>query len=89
MKKEIIQESKDTVIVFTYKYVWQTKDGKLCVKYLTEPLQGHDEFMKRIKEDSMIKAAYREYVSQVDFAYLGVTETFKTKKKEENKDEKV
>lgn len=84
--KEIVRESKNTVIVFTYKYMWQTKDGQICVKYLTEPLQGHDEFMKRIKEDKMIKSAFREYVSQIDFAYLGFTETFKT---EEKKDEKV
>lgn len=82
-------ESKNTVIVYTYKYMWQTKDGQLCVKYLTEPLQGHDEFMKRIKDDVMIKSAFREYVSQIDFAYLGFTETFKTEKKEIERNEKI
>lgn len=75
-------ENKDTIIVYTYKYVWQTKDGKLCVKYVTEPLQAHAQFIKDIQNESNVVACYREYISEVNFAFINFTECIKEKDKE-------
>lgn len=77
MEKNIVENVRASIIVYTYKYVWQDKDGKLCVKYLTDVLEAHARFMTTIKNDSSIKAAYREYINEVNFEYLNFTETFK------------
>lgn len=74
-------ENKNTIIVYTYKYVWQEQDGKLCVKYITDTVEAHNQFMQTVKNESKVKAAYREYINEVNFAFLNFTENFKTEEK--------
>lgn len=83
MKNQEITKTTQTVIVYTYRYFFKQKDGKLCVKFLTEPLAGHEKFMQTLKKDDNIVSAAREYVSEVNFAYLGYSDTFKSEKKED------
>lgn len=78
-------ENQNTVILYTYKYIWQTQDGKLCVKYITDVQEAHAKFQQAIKDDSNIKSCLREYVNEVNFAYFGYTE--EVKKENEEKEE--
>lgn len=80
-------QNKDTVILYTYKYIWQDKDGKLCVKFITGVQDEHAKFQKAIKDDNNIARCYREYVSQVDMSYFGFTEEVKQIKKKESEQE--
>lgn len=75
-------QNHNTVMVYTYRYYWKTLKGKLCVKYVTGSLEEHVAFEKSIRENADIESAMREYVNQIDFAYLGFTEAIKEKKKE-------
>lgn len=81
-------EKKDTVILYTYRYFWKQKDGKLCVKFITGPQEEHAQFQNRLRDNNNIESAMREYVSQVNLAYLGFTEEVKKQIKEEKEIEK-
>lgn len=81
--------NQDTIVVYTYRYIWKTKDGKLCVKFVTDVNEAHAVFQKNVREDDNIVSCMREYVSEVNFAFLGFTEEVKKEKKEIEEDEKV
>lgn len=74
------------ITVYTYKYVWQKLDGRLCVKYMTDTEENHLKFREIIKEDKDILACYREYISEVDFDKLNFTESVKDKEEIEKGD---
>lgn len=79
---------KSTIVLYTYRYIWKDKEGKLCVKFLTEPQEGHKLFQERVLHDGNIVSCMREYVSEVNFEYLGFTEPVKVENnKEGEKDE--
>lgn len=82
-------KTESTVIVYTYRYFFKEKSGKICVKFLTEPIQGHDAFIKMLKENENIVAASREYVSEVNFAYLGFSENLKKEEIVDDNQEKT
>ena len=84
-------ENESTVIVYTYRYFWKEKSGKICVKFLTEPIEGHNHFIGMLKDNANVVAASREYVSEVNFAYLGFNESLKKENNEEDgeKDEEI
>lgn len=86
-----VNENQDTVVVFTYRYMWKNTDGKLCVKFVTDTLGGLKAFEDMLKAESSVVSAIKEYVSEVNFAFLGFTETVKAENKEkgENEDEKA
>lgn len=73
-------------VVYCYRYMWKDQSGKICVKYVTDILAKHDEFMKALVESSEVISAAREYIHQINFDLLGFTETIKTEKGEK-KDE--
>lgn len=77
-----MENVKGTIVVYTYRYIWKTKDGKLCVKFITEPQEGHMKFQSAIIEDEFIVSCMREYVNEVNFEYLGFTEPVKEEKKD-------
>lgn len=81
-------ETTETVLVYTYRYIWKTKDEKLCVKYVTGPQEEHAMFQKSIKENESILSCLREYINEVNFAYIGFTEEVKKEKKKEKGEEK-
>lgn len=76
-----------TQILYTYRYFWKDNQDKLFVRFLTESLEGHEQFIETMYNNSDVKSCMREYVSQVNIAYLGFTETVKQEIKEENKNE--
>lgn len=82
-----IESFEQVIILYTYRYIWKDKNGKLCVKYLTEPQEGHRTFQERIKQDSSIVSCVREYIHEVNFRYLGFTEPVKNEEKEGEKNE--
>lgn len=77
-----ITKTSETVVVYTYRYFFKQKNGQLCVKFITDVLDGHERFIKALQADDNIVSAAREYVSEVNFAYLGFSETFKKEIKE-------
>lgn len=79
----------NTIIAKTYRYMWKTKDGKLCVKYLTDIDEGHVKFQKALREDKNVVSALREYQHEVNYAYIGFTEPVKEEKKEFKENEEV
>lgn len=74
---------KQTIILYTYRYIWKDKAGKLCIKFLTEAQEGHAKFQKAICDDENIVSCIREYVNEINFEYLGFTEPVKNEQKEE------
>lgn len=77
---------KNTVIVTCYRYIWKTKDGNLCVKYVTDIDEGHARFMKALCEDENIISAMREYQHEVNYAFIGFTEGIKKENKEKTEE---
>lgn len=74
--------TSNTVIVYTYRYIWKEKGSQnLCVKFLTGTQEEHSIFQKNILENEKIASCLREYVNEVNFAYLGFTEEVKKEKK--------
>lgn len=77
------QTTNFSPIVYTYRYIWKTTEGRLCVKFITDCQEAHAKFQENIIADSDIVSCIREYVSEVNFAYIGFTEAVKEEKKEE------
>lgn len=73
---------KSTIVLYTYRYIWKDKNGKLCVKFLTEPQEGHARFQATLRESADIVSCVREYVNEINFEYLGFTESVKEEKKD-------
>lgn len=80
--------NNDTVILSTYRYIWKDKKtGNLCVKFITDTLKGHDDFMTAIRNDVNVESCCREYMHEINFAYLGFTESVKVEKIDEEEKE--
>lgn len=79
--------AKETIIVYTYRYIFKDKKGQLHVKFLTEPQEAHARFQQAIRDNEDIVSCIREYVSEVNFEYFGYTEPVKTEEKEKEKEE--
>lgn len=77
-----IESFEQVIILYTYRYIWKDKNGKLCVKYLTEPQEGHAKFQQSILDSANIVSCVREYINEINFRYLGFTEPVKEEKKE-------
>lgn len=84
-----IESFEQVIILYSYRYIWKEKSGKLCVRYLTEPQEGHKTFQQSILDNENIVSCVREYINEINFRYLGFTEPVKEEKKEEKNDEKV
>lgn len=91
MSKVSIEKTTETIKLYTYKYIWQTQDDKLCVKFITDVQEGHQKFQTQIRDDANIKSCMREYINEVNLAYINFTEPVKqeNKEKEGDKNEKV
>lgn len=74
-------QSTETVIVYTYRYIWKTKDGRLCVKFLTDVQEAHKTFQTNILKDDNIVSCAREYMHEINFNYIGFTESVKVEEK--------
>lgn len=83
MSKQSQEKTTVTPIVYTYRYIWKDRQGNLCVKFLSEPLKGHKDFFEKIKADGNIVSCAREYMHEINFAYIGFSEPVKEEKKEE------
>lgn len=83
-----MENFKSTIVLYTYRYIWKDRAGKLCVKFLTEPQEGHARFQATLRENADVVSCVREYVNEINFEYLGFTETVKEEKKEKKEDEK-
>lgn len=77
-------QNNNTVVVTTYRYLWKEKGNKkICVKYITGHDSEHKAFMESIKANDSIESCMREYISEVNFAYMGYTEEVKKVEKKE------
>lgn len=74
---------KQTIILYTYRYIFKTKDGKVCIKYLTDVQEAHKTLQTQILNNENIVSCVREYVNEVNFEYVGYTESVKEEKKDE------
>lgn len=80
-------QDKSTIIVYAYRYIWKTKDGKLNVKFLTECQEVHALFQKTLREDENVVSCVREYLHEINFEYFGFTEPVKIENKEDKTNE--
>lgn len=82
VKNVSIEKTTETPKVYAYKYIWKTKDDKLCVKYVTDTQEGHAMFQKHLRDNEEVVSAMREYLYEINFAYLNFTEPVKEEKKD-------
>lgn len=82
-------QNQNTVIVYTYRYLWKDKSGKLRAKYLTDTNENHAKFQKAILDDSDIVSCMREYIGEINYAFIGFSEEVKKENKKEIENEKV
>lgn len=87
--EKVTNNVNPTIVVYTYKYTWQTKDGKLCVKFITDVPSGHAQFEKALRNDSNIESALAEYISEVNFAFINLVRSIKVKENQGDKKEEV
>lgn len=73
---------KETIVIYTYRYIYKDKQGRLNVKYLSEPQDGHARFQQAILDNDEVVSCIREYINEINFEYLGFTEPVKTENKE-------
>lgn len=85
----MIKEKNETVVVYTFRYMWKDKENKLCVKFITDIEEAHIKFMEALKADENVVSALREYVSEVNFARLGFIDEVKKEEKGEEENEKI
>lgn len=78
---------KNTIILYCYRYIYKTKDGRLVVKFMTEPQEAHARFQESIRDNPDIVSCIREYVHEINFEYLGFTEPVKNEEKEKEENE--
>lgn len=83
---EIVKDNS-TIIVYAYRYIWKTKDGKLNIKFITDCQEAHARFQKALCDDDNVVSCMREYIHEINFAYLGFTEPVKIEKKEAEENE--
>lgn len=76
-------------LVYTYRYIWKDKDNKLFVRYVTDSMDGHKRFIENVTDDINVVSCMREYVSEVNLAYIGFTEKVKEEIKEDKDNEKT
>ena len=82
-------QSRETIVLYTYRYIYKTKAGELVVRFLTEPQDNHARYQQSLLDDDNIVSCIREYVNEINFAYLGFTEPVKEEAKEEKENEKA
>lgn len=71
-------ENVDTMI-YTYRYMFSRDDApnKICVRYVSDVMVGHDTLVDELKKDPSIIRCGREYVSSYDVVKIGIFETLK------------
>lgn len=74
-------ETHNTIVAYTYRYTWETKDGALCVKYITDIPSGLARFEEALQKDVNVKRAMCEYVSEVNYAFINFTREIKNVEK--------
>ena len=79
---------KNTIILYCYRYIYKMKDGRLIVKFMTEPQESHAKFQEFIRGNPDVVSCMREYVHEINFEYLGFTEPVKIEEKENEENEK-
>lgn len=81
-----MNKTTKTIKIYEYRYVWQDNNKQMYAKYIKGTLEEHEAFIKNIKNNESVVACNREYICEVDFALIGISESIK---EEENKNEKV
>lgn len=73
--------NKQNYIVFTYRYMWKTKDNKnvFNVKFVTGAVEEHKRFMGLLQKDENVISATRIYVNEIN---VSLTEQHEFVKKE-------
>ena len=66
--------------IYCYKYYWKNKNGRLCVKYITDINAKHVEFMDALVKSDEVLSAMREYQFEIDPMCIGFNETIKKEK---------
>lgn len=64
-------------VAYCYRYFFKKKDETLSCEIVTGSMNRHSEFMQVLRNDENIVSAYREYLHEVDFVFLGFTEPVK------------
>lgn len=82
-----VEKTTETIRIYCYKYLWRNKENKICIKFVTDTQEGHALFQKHLRESEDIISAMREYVHEINFAYINFTEPVKEEKKEVKDDE--
>lgn len=64
-------------VAYCYRYFFKKNDGTLSCEIVTGSMNRHNEFVQILRNDENVESAYREYLHEVDFAFLGFTESVK------------
>lgn len=82
-------ENQD-IVLYTYRYYFRQKDSdKICLKVITDVLEGHEKFIAQLHADNSIEAASREYVCAMDCTKFCIVEEIKKSEKSLEKEGEV
>lgn len=77
------------VIIYTYRYMWRLKDSdSVCVKIVSDVLQGLSEFENQLLALDGLESACKEYVHEYSCELLGKVDVL-LKKNEDSENETV
>lgn len=58
---------KNTAVLYTYEYIWKLDNSdNLCFKVITDTIQGHEAFVKMLKDIPGLVLASRTYLHEID-----------------------
>lgn len=77
------------MVLYTYRYLFRSDDmeeGKIGVKVVTDTLDAIASFEEKIASDDHIISCLKEYVSECNLEFLGITTSVKEENKKEGKE---
>lgn len=60
--------------ILVYRYLFKVKNSEkdsVCVKYVSDVKQAHDDFIRALLKDDNVLSALREYVCEIDCSFVG------------------
>lgn len=57
-----------SIFIYTYRYMWRVSSNpdRINFKYVTDTVEGHDQFITQLRQLDGLEQCAREYISEID-----------------------